>query len=110
MKIRRLTSLGLKELITYCFKPKMSIVYMLKQSHSNNSFPVVYSVMLIHLVTATSANNEPDMDSPITLTSDTKVYVKGKRCVLRVDPQSKTLVAYPVKPETGTSSCNNFCF
>lgn len=39
-----------------------------------------------------------DLDCPIPLTSDTVVVVGGKKCVLRVDPDSNHLVAYPFTP------------
>ena len=40
-----------------------------------------------------------DEKNPIALTSETVVVVNGKKCVLRVDPESNHLVAYPVKQE-----------
>ena len=40
-----------------------------------------------------------DMDKPIALTSETVVVVDGKKCILRVDPKSNHLVAFPFKPE-----------
>ena len=40
-----------------------------------------------------------DEKNPIALTSETVVVVNGKKCVLRVDPESNHLVAYPVKTE-----------
>ena len=39
-----------------------------------------------------------DMESPIPLTSETVVVIDGKKCVLRVDPESNHLVAYPFTP------------
>ncbi len=39
------------------------------------------------------------MQNPIELTFDTVVVVNGKKCVLRMDPESNNLVAYPVKTE-----------
>ncbi len=39
------------------------------------------------------------MKNPIELTSETVVVVNGKKCVLRVDPESNNLVAYPVRTE-----------
>ena len=39
-----------------------------------------------------------DMNSPIPLTTETIVVVNGKKCVLRVDPDSNHLVAYPFTP------------
>ena len=37
-----------------------------------------------------------DTTNPIELTSETIVTVGGKKCVLRVDPATNHLVAYPV--------------
>ena len=37
-----------------------------------------------------------DVTNPIELTSETVVTVGGKKCVLRVDPATNHLVAYPV--------------
>ena len=39
-----------------------------------------------------------DLKSPIELTSETVVVVGGKKCVLRVDPQTNHLMAYPFQP------------
>lgn len=39
-----------------------------------------------------------DLKSPIELTSETIVVVGGKKCVLRVDPQTNHLMAYPFQP------------
>ena len=37
-----------------------------------------------------------DLNRPVKLTSETVVVVDGKKCVLRVDPDTKHLVAYPL--------------
>ena len=47
-----------------------------------------------------SQGKKLDLQKPIALTSETVVVVGGKKCVLRVDPQSSQLVAYPVKAVT----------
>ena len=39
-----------------------------------------------------------NLKSPIELTSETIVVVGGKKCVLRVDPQTNHLMAYPFQP------------
>ena len=39
-----------------------------------------------------------DLKSPIELTSETVVVVGGKKCVLRVDPLTNHLMAYPFQP------------
>ncbi|KAK2192093.1 hypothetical protein NP493_39g06043 [Ridgeia piscesae] len=39
-----------------------------------------------------------DLKSAIELTSETVVVVGGKKCVLRVDPQTNHLMAYPFQP------------
>ena len=41
-----------------------------------------------------------DTNKPIALTAETIVTVDGKKCMLRVDPETNHLVAYPVKPES----------
>ena len=41
-----------------------------------------------------------DMSQPIKLTSETLVSVGGKQCVLRVDPDTSHLVAYPVRSDS----------
>ena len=44
-----------------------------------------------------------DTSSPISLTCETVVVIDGKKCVLRVDPNTNHLVAYPYKIEGGKS-------
>ncbi len=39
-----------------------------------------------------------DLSQPIELSSESVVMVGGKKCMLRVDPDTQHLVAYPVKP------------
>ena len=39
-----------------------------------------------------------DMNRAIELTSETIVMVQGKKCVLRVDPSTNHLMAYPFTP------------
>ncbi|XP_074645968.1 uncharacterized protein LOC141902222 [Tubulanus polymorphus] len=42
---------------------------------------------------------KPDLTNPISLSDDTLVIVKGKKCFLRRDPVSGDMVAYPAKQE-----------
>lgn len=38
-----------------------------------------------------------DLNRPIALTKDTVVTINDEKCVLRLDPDTSTLVAYPLK-------------
>ena len=49
---------------------------------------------------SSSSAKQIDLSKPIELTSETVVVVDGKKCVLRVDPNSNQLSAYPVKSTT----------
>ncbi len=48
--------------------------------------------------TSMPAKKTVDTEKPIELTSETIVVVDGKKCVLRVDPTTNHLVAFPFKP------------
>lgn len=41
-----------------------------------------------------------DLNRPITLTEDTVVIIEDEKCVLRLEPGTKSLVAYPIKDES----------
>jgi len=40
----------------------------------------------------------PDLSSPIELESETIVTINSKKCVLKIDPETGKLRAYPLKP------------
>ena len=45
-----------------------------------------------------------DLNRPITLTEDTVVIIEDEKCVLRLEPGTKSLVAYPIKDESVETS------
>jgi len=44
---------------------------------------------------------QPDLNSPIEVTERTEVMIKGKKCVLMQNPETKQLCAYPILPAAG---------
>lgn len=47
---------------------------------------------------------QPDLNSPIEVTERTEVMIKGKKCVLMQNPETKQLCAYPILPAAGRMS------
>uniref|UniRef100_A0A2C9KDX2 C2H2-type domain-containing protein n=1 Tax=Biomphalaria glabrata TaxID=6526 RepID=A0A2C9KDX2_BIOGL len=47
-------------------------------------------------------NKEPDLNSPIPLSDQTIITVKGKKCVLAFNQETQQVCAYPLKPAPGT--------
>ena len=47
---------------------------------------------------------QPDLNSPIEVTERTEVMIKGKKCVLLQNPETKQLCAYPILPAAGRVS------
>lgn len=45
-----------------------------------------------------------DLNRPIALTKDTIVTINNEKCVLRLDPDTSTLVAYPLKDSSAATS------
>lgn len=45
-----------------------------------------------------------DLNRPIALTKDTVVTINDEKCVLRLDPNTSTLVAYPLKDNSASTS------
>nr|KAI8742239.1 Myoneurin [Biomphalaria glabrata] len=45
---------------------------------------------------------EPDLNSPIPLSDQTIITVKGKKCVLAFNQETQQVCAYPLKPAPGT--------
>ncbi|CAG5128015.1 unnamed protein product, partial [Candidula unifasciata] len=55
--------------------------------------------------TATAKDSEykqPDLNCPIPLSEQTVVTVKGKKCILAFNQETKQVCAYPIKPPPGT--------
>ena len=53
-----------------------------------------------------------DMSSPITVTPETIVMVKGRKCALRLNPSTNQLVAFPIRPPNSTGKkqkCRKLC-
>ena len=49
-------------------------------------------------IVGTTEEAKSSTEDPITLTTETVVVVNGKKCVLRVDPNTGQLNAYPITP------------
>ncbi|BFZ25071.1 hypothetical protein BsWGS_28110 [Bradybaena similaris] len=45
---------------------------------------------------------QPDLNCPIPLSEQTVVTIKGKKCVLAFNQETKQVCAYPIKPPPGT--------
>ena len=45
----------------------------------------------------------PDLSKPIEVKEEMEVVVKGKKCMLAVDPDTGRLTAYPILPPEGKS-------
>nr|KAG5703321.1 hypothetical protein BaRGS_025563 [Batillaria attramentaria] len=47
---------------------------------------------------------KPDFNCPIEVTERTEIMIKGKKCVLMQNPETKQLCAYPILPPEGPDS------
>lgn len=86
----------------FCNREHVSFKFWLLHSFRSHLKPIS-SDLFVQLLTVKHEpiDPKPDLNCPIEVTERTEVMIKGKKCLLMQNPETKQLCAYPILPPEG---------